>query len=124
MWHARAAMNASRRFSGGPDSKSCGGGGRYHVDSRCRCLPGPSRRRRRLDVAWKQPGTLKGAVLKPAPAGVHVPATYPREPAGQGSDHLPASPMTAAPWLRLNHHATAPGKAQAREFRRDPAAGL
>jgi hypothetical protein len=70
------------------------------------------------------PGTVKGAVLKPAPAGVHVPAAHRREPAGQRSGHVPASPVTAAARPRLSHHSTAPGKAQAREFRRDPAAGL
>jgi hypothetical protein len=50
-------------------------------------------------------------VLKSAPPGVHVPAAYPREPAGQRSDYLPALPVTAAARLRLNHHSTAPGKA-------------
>jgi hypothetical protein len=61
-------------------------------------------------------------VLKPAPPGVHVPAAYPREPAGQRSDHLPAPPVTAAARLRLNHHSTATSKAQARIFRLTAAA--
>jgi hypothetical protein len=62
------------------------------------------------------PGTVKGAVLNPAPAGVHVPAGYRREPGGQRSGHVPASPVTAAARLRLSHHSTAPGKAPARKI--------
>jgi hypothetical protein len=65
----------------------------------------------------KRPGHLfKGAVLKPAPAGVHVPAAYRREPGGQRSGHVPASPVTAAARLRLSHHSTAPGNAPARKI--------
>jgi hypothetical protein len=58
-----------------------------------------------------RPGTVKGAVLKPAPPGVHVSAVYLSEPAGQSNDHIPALPVTATARLRLSHHSTAPSKA-------------
>jgi len=138
-------MKASRCFSGGPDWKPCEGrisrrlpgAGAYRVQAdehdtgSLATVPAvtvavhhASWERDPESTAAKAgrwpggsgPGTVKGAVLKPAPADVHVPAAYRREPGGQPSGHVPASPVTAAARLRLSHHSTAPGKAPARKI--------
>jgi hypothetical protein len=71
-------------------------------------------------LAWENRlGTLKGAVLKPV-GGCRCAGRVSGEPAGQRSEHLAASPMTAAARLRLNHCSTAPGETQASQIPEGP----
>jgi hypothetical protein len=58
-------------------------------------------------------------VPKPAPLGGPCAGRLSEGPAGQRSDHLPVSQMTASGRLRLNHYSPAPGKTQPRSFQRD-----